>query len=128
MMKTLIVYEDGKPDLEKSAKLIASGLSESDFEIRLRAASTVSIPDILASKLYFFGAEIPHSPSYAEIARIFSGINLAGRSAAYFGPSAEAINSLRKMASETDLAATGKDLVDANPGPDAISAWLRDLI
>jgi hypothetical protein len=128
MTKTLIVYEDGKPDLEKSAKLIASGLPVESYEVRVRAASTVSIPDILASKFYFFGAEASRSPSYAEVARVFSGINLAGRSAAYFGPSREAVASLRKMAADTDLGSAGKDLVEAKPEPETVSAWLRDLI
>lgn len=127
MIKTLIVYEDGKPDLERSAMLIASSLSKASHEVRLRHASAVSIPEILAAKFYFFGAENAGSPSYAEVARVFLGINLAGRKAAYFGSSGDAVSSLKTMAADTDLAVSGPDLVDPKPDTDTVLAWLRSL-
>lgn len=128
MMKTMVVYEDGIPGLEESAKLIASELSSRSHEVRLRAASMVSIPDILATRFYFLGAEHPNSPSYVEVARVFTGINLAGRSAAYFGSSASALASLKEMAADTDLKAVGPDLVEAKPGRESVGAWLGDLL
>lgn len=128
MIKTLIVYEDGKPELERCARLIAGGLPSATHEVRMRTASAVSIPDILASKLYFFGAEAEHSPSYAEVARVFSGINLAGRSAAYFGPSSSALKSLKEMAADTDLKAVASDLVESRPEPETVASWLRGFI
>jgi hypothetical protein len=127
MIKTLVVYEDGKTDIEQSAKLIAARLDSKRYEVKLRAASVVSIPEILAAKLYFFGADTVRSPSYAEVARVFLGINLAGRSVAYFGPSSEARASLKAMAGDTDLRAACPDLVDARPEPEAVSAWLRNI-
>ncbi len=128
MMKTMVVYEDGVQSLEESAKLIASELSSRSHEVCLRAASSVSIPDILATKFYFFGAEHPNSPSYGEVARVFMGISLAGRTAAYFGASASALASLKKMAADTDLKTVGPDLVEGKPGQTSVVDWLGRIL
>lgn len=127
MMKTLIVYEDGKPELERSAMLIASSLSATSHEVRLRVASAVSIPEILAARLFFFGAESPGSPVFAEVSRLFRGMNLAGRKAAYFGATRDAVSSLRTMAADTDISMSGPDLVDPKPDADTVTSWLRSL-
>jgi hypothetical protein len=61
------------------------------------------------------------------MARVFTGINLAGRSAAYFGPTAKPLSSLKKMAADAELRTAVSDLVDPRPGPDTVAAWLRNL-
>jgi hypothetical protein len=127
MIKTLIIYEDGKPELERSAMLIASSLSAGKHEVRLRKASTVTIPEILAAKLFFLGAENAVGPSYAEVARVFKGMNLAGRKGAYFGSTVSAVASLKEMAQDTDIAAPGPDLVNPKPDAETVTAWLRSF-
>jgi hypothetical protein len=127
MIKTLIVYEDGKPELERSAMLIASSLSAASHEVKMRVASSVTIPEILAARLFFFGADSPKSPSYAELARLFGGINLGGRKAAYFGATGDAVSSLKGMAADTDISASGPDLVNPKPDAETVTNWLRSL-
>lgn len=127
MMKTLIVYEDGRPELERTARSIAERLDASRHEARVRAASAVTIPEILASSLFFFGADAPASPSYAEIARVVAGMNLAGRKAAYYGATGAAVAWLKGMVADADLQAAGADLVAPRPDPQALAAWLRNI-
>jgi hypothetical protein len=128
MTKTLIVYEDGKPDLERSAMLIASELSAGTHAVQLRAASAVSIPEILAARLFFIGAESAEKPSFAEMSRVLTGINLAGRTAAFFGPSKAAVAALRAMTADSDIKAPGPDLVNPRPEPELVSAWLHSVL
>jgi hypothetical protein len=127
MMKTLIVYEDGRPELERTAKSIAERLDSGRHEARIRAASAVTIPEILASGLFIFGADTPASPSYAEIARVVAGMNLAGRKAAYYGSTGAAVAWLKGIVADADLQAAGSDLVAQRPDPQALSAWLRNI-
>lgn len=127
MIKTLIVFEDGKPELERVAGLIAASLNADTHDVRVRAASLVTIPEVLASGFYLFGSSAAASPSYAEIARILKGINLAGRRAAYFGPSDKALEAFKAMAADTGLRTAGPDLVDPRPEVETVAAWLSGL-
>jgi hypothetical protein len=124
----LVVYEDGKPELERTARGISERLDSGSHEVKLRAASTVTIPEILAARLIILGAETPQHQSYAEIARVLSGINLAGRRAALFGPSGSAVAWLREIVADAELKIAGTDLIASRPEPAAIVAWLRPLL
>lgn len=126
-IKTLIVYEDGVPALEKCARSIAEHLDPERHEVKLRPASELSIPELLAGKLYFFGASTPESPSYREVARVLTGVNLAGRRALFFGSSGAAVAWLKKITADSELQARGSDLVAAEPEGAAIKAWLKAL-
>ncbi|MBL8968445.1 MAG: hypothetical protein JNG85_15685 [Spirochaetaceae bacterium] len=126
-MKTLIVYEDGRPELERTAKNIAERLDPARYEVRVRAASAVTIPELLAARFYLFGADESASPSYAEIARVVAGVNLAGRKAAYFGSTGAAVAWIKGIVADADLAAAGSDLVGPRPEPTALAAWLRGI-
>ena len=126
-IKTLIVYEDGVSALEKSARSIADHLDSEHHEVKLRPASEVTIPELLASKLYFFGAATPESPSFREVSRVLAGINFAGRRALYFGSSGAAVAWLKKMTADSELTTRGSDLVAAEADPGAVKAWLKSI-
>ncbi len=127
MTKTLIVYEDGRPELERTARAIAERLDTSVYEVRLRSASAVTIPELLASSLYLLGADNPKNPAYAEIARVVAGMNLAGRKAAYFGATGAAVAWLKEMVADSELSPAGADLVGPRPEAPAIAAWIRGI-
>jgi hypothetical protein len=127
-IKTLVLFEDGKPEIERLAQAIVERLDPERHEVRLRSASSVAIPEVLAAGLYFFGAETPDSVAYGEIARLFKGINLAGRKAAFFGASGAAVAWLRGLCTDTDVAAAHADLVGRRPDPAALAAWLRGIV
>jgi hypothetical protein len=126
-IKTLIVYEDGVSALEKSARSIADHLDPERHEVKLRPASEVTIPELLAGKLYFFGAATPEGPSFRELSRVLAGVNLAGRRALYFGSSQAAVAWLKKMTADSELSAKGSDLVAAESEPGAVKAWLKSI-
>jgi len=124
---TLVLYEDGRPDSERVGRAIAERLDAERYEVVLAGASVMSMSDMLASKLYFFGAETPDPRAYAEIARTLKGINLAGRRAAFFGATGAAVAWLRAMCADSELIAAHADLVGRRPENAALVAWLRGI-
>lgn len=125
--RTLILFEDGKSDIEKLAREIAERLDPERYEVALRAASEVGVSEVLASSLYFLGSEGPDSPAFREVARIFKGINLAGRRAAFFGASGSAVAWLRLICADTELSAAHADLVGRRLDHAAVAAWMRGI-
>ncbi|HET7838604.1 MAG TPA: hypothetical protein VFL04_02505 [Rectinemataceae bacterium] len=125
--KTLILFEDSKPDIERTAREIAERLDPERHELSLRAASEVGISELLASALFFMGAEAPDAVAYREVARVFKGINLAGRRAAFFGASGSAVAWLRGLCADTEVSAAHADLVGRRPDHAALAAWLRGI-
>jgi hypothetical protein len=123
----LVLFEEGKPENERTALAIAERLAADRFDVKVRAASAVSIPEILAAKLYFLGAESRDCPSYHEVARLFKGINLAGRKAAFFGSDGAAVAWLRGLCSDTDVSSAHADLVGHRPDPAALASWIRGI-
>jgi len=124
----LVLYEDGRQEMERAATVIADRIAAAGRAVAVRAASTATIPEILAAGLFVIGAESPDSPSYAEVARVFKGINLAGRKAAFFGASGAAVARLKAMCSDTDITAAHVDLVGSRLESVAVAAWLRGII
>jgi hypothetical protein len=125
--KALVLYEDGKPDIERTARAIGDRLSDQGRVVEIKAASKVAISELLAAKLYFLGAESPASGAYAEVARVFKGANLAGRRAAFFGSSGSAVAWLRGLCVDTEVSAAHSDLV-GRPEPPALAAWLKGVL
>lgn len=123
----LIVYEEGGPESERVARLIAERLESGGRTVLLRASSATAIPDILSARLYLLGAETAEAASYGEIARVFKGINLAGRKAAFFGSSGAAVARLRAMCADTEVSAAHADLVGRRIEGAAVAAWLRGI-
>ena len=123
--KTLIVYEDSREDLATAAREMERLAKTAGAAVRLRAASAVTVSEVLASRLYVFGAHTPDSPSYAELHRLFQGINLAGRKAAFFGPpGSKGVTALKASLKDTDISLSGPDL-DIGSGPAAVAAWFK---
>lgn len=125
--KTLVVFQDGDAALENTANAIASGLNPAQYAVKLRPASKTSIPEILAAQFYIFGAATSGDSAYNEISRVFTGVNLAGREARYFGSSAKAVNWLKDMTRDSELKDSGEDLVAAEPSASALRDWLKTL-
>lgn len=124
----LVVFEDGSPETERVALIIAESIQAQGRETMLRAASAASIPDILAAGLYVLGAETTQAPSYGEFARVLRGVNLAGRKTAFFGASGAAVARLRAMCADTEATSAHADLVGRHVEGVAITAWLRGIV
>ena len=125
--KALILYEDGKLDIEREARTIADRLEEQGRDAIVKNASGVEISEILAADLYLFGAELASSASFSELARVFKGVNLAGRKAAFFGASGAAVAWLRSLCSDTELSVAHSDFI-GRPESAALGAWLKGVL
>jgi hypothetical protein len=125
--KTLILFEDGKPEMEREARAVAERLEEQGRDATVKGASSVEISEILAASLFLLGADAPLSPSFAELARIFKGVNLAGRKIAFFGSSGAAVAWLRGLCVDTEVTVAHSDFI-GRPEPAALSAWLKGVL
>ena len=125
--KALILFEDGKPDIEREARAIAERLGEQGQDSAVKSASSVEIPEILAASFYLFGADSPGTATYAEISRVLNGINLAGRKVAFFGSSGAAVAWLRGLCIDSELTIAHSDFI-GRPEPAALSAWLKGVL
>ena len=124
---TLVLFEDGHAESERVGRAIAERLDVARYDVRVCGASALTVSDLLASTLYFFGAETPEAPAYAELARILKGINLAGRRAAFYGASGAAVAWLRALCADSELTAAHGDLVGRHPENSTLTAWLRAI-
>jgi hypothetical protein len=125
--KILILFEDGKPDIEREARAVADRLEEQGRAAAVKPASSVEISEILSADLFLLGADSPGTSSYAELARIFKGVNLAGRKVAFFGSSGAAVAWLRGLCVDTEVSVAHSDFI-GRPEPAALSAWLKGVL
>jgi flavorubredoxin len=123
----LILFEDGKPEIERAARAIAERLEGQGRGAKVKCASSVEISEILASGLFLFGADSSAPPSYAELARVFKGVNLAGRKVAFFGSSGAAVAGLRALCADTEVTVAHSDFV-GRPEPAALATWLKSVL
>lgn len=125
--KALVLFEDGASETEKQARAIAERLESLGGDVALGAASAVAIPEVLAAELYFLGAESAAPPSYAELGRLFKGMNLAGRKVAFFGSSGAAVAWLRGLCAEAELSSAHVDFI-GRPESAPLAAWLKGVL
>ena len=125
--KVLILYEDGKPEIERIARAMAERAEEQGLSLTVKNAAGVGISEILAAGLFLLGADSPGSVSFGELARVFKGVNLAGRKVAFFGSSGAAVAWLRSLCADTEVSVAHSDLI-GRPEPAALSAWLKGVL
>jgi len=125
--KILIIFQDGRPELERTAKGMGERLAADEREVLVLPAGSVTIPQMLAATFLVFGADEAETESYGEVARLLGGMNLAGRKAAYFGSNGAAIAWLKGLTADSELGQAGADLLGAKPEPSALAAWVRSL-
>lgn len=125
--KALILFEDGKEEIEREARAIAERLVEQGRNVFVKNAAAVEIPEILSSTLFLLGASSPGAESFAELARVFKGVNLAGRKVAFFGSSGAAVAWLRGICADTEASVAHSDLI-GRPESAALAAWLKGVL
>jgi len=125
----LIVYEASCEPLKKVAQKIQNSASKA-AQVTLRAAPEVRIPDVLAADTFFFGAETPSSPEYAEVDRILECANLSGRCCGlYTHSSLKALDYLSGMILDSGLKACPDRIqLSANPDDVTLSAWVDSIL
>jgi hypothetical protein len=123
--KILLVCEDGQSTLDTAAGTIQSAINGS-HEVKLRSASKVSIQEVLAADSYLFGVGKADSAAWTELRRLFKGINLAGRKAAFFAGDIRESATLREAFKDAGLYVNGPDLL-VKKGVD-VAAWVRGAL
>ena len=123
--KVLVVFEDGRAPLEAIAKRMKTSLVDA-AHVKTRCASEVAVAEILAADAYAFGVGDASAPSWAEIKRLFQGMNLAGRKAGFFSEKSGQADGLKASFAPTELVVGGADLIAGKA--DGAEAWVRALI
>ncbi|HOX92650.1 MAG TPA: hypothetical protein PLC54_06980 [Spirochaetales bacterium] len=123
--KVLVVYEDGDGALESAAKEIKAALSRK-AAVKVRAASEVSVPEVLASSTFAFGVSNHNDKSWAELKRIMTGINLAGRRAGFFVGSMGASAALQTSFAPAELSLVKEELSVSGDG--LLKSWAAGLL
>lgn len=123
--KVLVIVEDGRKPLEAIAKTIKSTLVDK-AAVKARSASEVAIPEILAADAYAFGVGDSASSSWAEIKRLLTGMNLAGRKAGFFVETKGAAAGLKAAFEPAELSVAPRDLVAGDPA--VADAWILALL
>jgi hypothetical protein len=120
--KILLVCEDGQASLEAAAGTIQSTINGT-HEVKLRLASKVSIQEVLAADCYLFGVAKADSASWKELCRLFRGINLAGRRAAFFTGKLAESALLREAFKDANLSVSDPDLLVQKNAD--VATWVR---
>ena len=126
-IRALVLFEDGKLEIEKQARAIAERLEELGRSVTVKASSSIETSEVLAADLFLLGIGDAGSLSYAELGRLFKGMNLAGRKAAFFGSSGAAVAWLRGLCADTELSAAHVDFI-GRPEPAPLAAWLKGVL
>jgi len=111
--------------LDTIAKHLKTTLADAAV-VKTRSASEVAVAEILAADAYVFGVADSSATAWAEIRRLLTGMNLAGRKAGFFVTKKGAADGLKTSFAPAELTITAKDL-PADPADDT-SAWVQALI
>ncbi|HPB66937.1 MAG TPA: hypothetical protein PLW80_10250 [Spirochaetales bacterium] len=123
--KVLVIVEDGRKPLEAIAKTIKTTLVDKAARIS-GIATSEAIPEILAADAYAFGVGDSASSSWAEIKRLLTGMNLAGRKAGFFVETKGAAVGLKAAFEPAELSVADRDLVAG--GQSDTDAWILALL
>ncbi len=127
-IQILIAYSNQNPELKDCAETMQRLLSCKEVDVIVKPAVEVTIPQILASDVILLGADESAQEllcgDFKELARLFRGINLAGRIGGFFSvTSQESLDTLQGMSCDTGLKVLGTLKYDNNA--QALSAWIE---
>jgi hypothetical protein len=115
--KTALIVTDGAESTVKAAESIAEVLK--GYRVYSVTAQDFKGTHLLPADVCFFGTEQPDPPSFSCLSRILAHINLARRPCGIFSASAGAVEYLRGMVRDSELAL----YPDPFTGKGDIGAW-----
>jgi len=136
MYSVLILWAPESTENRRIVEAIARAFDESKITPLVKKVAESSIADINAADIVVFGTQKTGNgdvPSeYSELLRVFKGITLAGRTAAFFSMGPEKCTTkLRKSLKDTEIAQIDDDplFTDQRDGvpPDMVE-WVRRLV
>ncbi len=109
MYNVLILWAPDSTDTRTVVESMRAAFNEGRFKTTVKRAGESSIVDVAAADLVIFGlqksgaSEVP--PDYADLARVFKGVTLAGRAAGVFSVGSEKASAkMRKLLKDTEVA------------------------
>jgi flavodoxin len=136
MFNVAIIYAPEDADIHEYAQQIHNEFKKSDMMATLKKAGKASIPDIAAADIVVFGSKEqekdPIHSDFSQLIRSFSGVNLAGRAAAFFiMENSSTLSEFKKVLNDSDIhfykppLYIKKDEQKANTK--AIAKWVKDV-
>jgi hypothetical protein len=119
--KTALIVTDGAVSTQQMAESIAAALGE--FAVTIVPAGAFSGTHILPADIVFLGTEIPNPPTFGYLDMVLQHINLAGRPCGIFSGSASAVDYLRKMVHDSEMALCA----DCFDGKGNVKAWVEKV-
>jgi len=134
MHSVLITYAPDTAENRKTVDLVRGAFAALHHRVSVKKALDSHIPDIADSDLVIFGMQKtstgePHA-DFAELARAFKGVNLAGRAAGFFSFGTEkATSRMRRMLKDSDISQSEDDpaFPEKGPKPTEIEDWVKKV-
>ena len=136
MFNVAIIYAPEDEDIHEFAQQIHSEFKKSDFKATLKKANKASIPDIAAADIVVFGSKeqkkYPIHNDFSQLIRSFSGVNLAGRAAAFFIlENSDTLAEFKKVLNDSDIQFFNPPLYikkeKQKANAKAISQWVKKI-
>jgi flavodoxin len=124
MIQLLILYAPEQSALKKCAESLQKAFDKKIFRTIVRSAAKSHLPDIASAQAVILGCRAqdgaPVHADFAEMVRSFSGVNLAGRCAGFFGEKGSATaGEFASALADSDIVIYGEPLVLDEKGFDA---------
>ena len=102
--------------MKKCAELLRKAFDRKAFTATAQSASSSHLSDVAAARAVILGSateeDTPVHADFTELVRAFSGVNLAGRCAAFFAEKAsETAGAFAAALSDSDISMFGEPLV-----------------
>ena len=121
-MNVLVLYEDEEKELISLAQELKAGVGM-DHTVKVRPVSEMAISELLAAQVLLLGIKDMKNQSWQEFTRLMRGINLAGRSLAFFSASNGKTIDAVKVIEPTDITIEKKAFSDSK----AVLSWLDTI-
>ncbi len=136
MHSVLILWAPDTAENRKVVDAVSSVFDDAKVTALARKVAEATIADLTTAEIIVFGAQKMSNgdlpPDYSECVRIFKGMTLAGRTAAFFSVGTERASArLRKALKDTEIAQVEDDPVfsDQKPGRSPeMSEWVRKIV
>jgi acid phosphatase class B len=120
--KTVLIITDGTESIKKTAETIGTSLKK--YKVVSVDAKDFVGTQLLSADFYFFGTESPNPPSFSYLEKMLAHINLVNKSCGIFSPSQEAVDYLRGIVHDSELALYPEPYM----GKGEINSWAEKVI
>jgi hypothetical protein len=136
MYNVVVLWAPDSADNRRIVESVGRALEQMKVALTIKTAADATIADVTAADIVVFGAQkiaSTETPAeYNDLLRIFKGITLAGRTAAFFSMGPEkATTRLRKALKDTEVSQVEEDplFVDGKPGASSsVTEWAQRLV